>query len=84
MDVCKASMKGTATGLPRKTALHGLWYVTVSKEGARYQGTSFKPWVHYSPHMGWLGGLWDAKKLSHAQKAILLLSLRLYSASEHH
>ena len=44
-----------------------MWYVTVCKEGTRNHATNFEPWVNYSPHMAWLGGLWDAKKLSHAR-----------------
>ena len=67
VDVCKPSMQGTASGLPRKAALHGLWYVTVCKEGTRNHATNFEPWVKYSPNMAWLGGLWDAKKLSHGR-----------------
>ena len=65
VDVCKGPGSAANFGTPRKPALHGLWYVTVLKEGKVESATNYKPWQHYSPCMAWLGSLWDEKKLSH-------------------
>ena len=74
VDVCKGPGSSANIGQPRRAALHGLWYVTVMKEGKVYCATNFHPWQNYTPSAQWLQSLYDSKKLSH--RAFLDLSAK--------
>ena len=60
----------------RTAALHGYWYVTVSKAGTLHADSSWKPWKDYQPLVCWLTGLWDAGKLSHKEYEALSCDFR--------
>ena len=65
VDICKGPASAANAWAPRRAALHGLWYVTVIKDGTVHSDTNFKPWLHYSPSAQWLTSLYDAKKMTH-------------------
>ena len=65
VDVCKGPGSAATAGMPRRAALHGLWYVTVMKDGTLHSASNFRPWQHYTPCTYWLCSLYDTKKLTH-------------------
>ena len=77
IDVCASRGNINVQHAPRSEALHGLWYVTVLKEGTVKAATNYQAWVDYKPAVAWLQNLWEKHKLSH--KAYLELSMRFRS-----
>ena len=65
VDVCVTRGPPVGNGAPRAAALHGLWYVTVAKEGTLHAETNYTSWQDYKPAVAWLAGLWGKHKLSH-------------------
>ena len=66
VDKC---MAGANARSPRRAALHGLWYVCISKAGTLAKATSsnWTPWVEYVPSGAWLVRLWENHKLDNEQ-----------------
>ena len=62
VDKCVAA---TNTRQPRRSALHGLWYVYIKTDGTVWQASNWTPWVDYVPSGAWLVRLWEHHKLSH-------------------
>ena len=60
VDVCVARM---ATTSPHTAALHGLWYVSVFKEGTVMSETNYKPGERYKPKATWLQALFEDRKM---------------------
>ena len=48
----------------RVAALHGLWYVSVVKEGTLEADSNLRVFHDYEPRASWLRGLWNRHKLS--------------------
>ena len=48
-------------------ALHGLWYVAVSKLGTIAAATNYHPWQDYTPAADWLRSWWNGDTVNHAQ-----------------
>ena len=61
----KCVMTNSATF--RNAAMHGLWYVSVHKDGGVYEESNFSPWRDYHPKKEWLVSLCAQKKLTHDQ-----------------
>jgi hypothetical protein len=57
-------------------ALHGLWYVYVTKLGTQQVAANIFPWQHYTPKKEWLVKLWEDRKLDHASFERLSTSFR--------
>ena len=60
VDKC---VTGANNRAPRKSALHGLWYVYVMKNGTKASDSNLVPWRDYRPLPQWLVGLWSDHKL---------------------
>jgi len=60
----------------RQAALHGLWYVTVSKRGTVAAAANREPWRDYTPAAPWLVSLWNAHKVTHDQFEMLSAQFR--------
>ena len=60
---------------PRAASLHGLWYVTVMKQGTVGAETNYQPFSDYLPLASWMESLWSKAKLDHTE--FLALSARL-------
>ena len=50
IDKCNA---GSNTRLPRRSALHGLWYVLFKKAGTISEASNWKPWKDFVPSGCW-------------------------------
>ena len=65
IDKC---VQASNTRLPRRAALHGLWYVYVRKDGTLDSDSNWTPWTtDYVPSSSWLVSLWEQHKLSHTK-----------------
>ena len=78
VDKC---MAGTNNRSPRKSALHGLWYVSVMKKGTFASDSNLAPWRDYKPLVPWLVGLWADHKLTDDQFAAFSLEFRVGHSS---
>ena len=68
--------QGANERVPRRAALHGLWYVAVEKLGTVSSYASFVAWQDYVPSWKWLTSLYDAHKLSYKQYLSLSAAFR--------
>jgi len=62
IDVCTQRW---ATTKPSAAALHGLWYVSVDKDGTQFTATNYQAGKWYKPHAKWMESLFQDGKLSH-------------------
>ena len=62
VDVCTASGRAF-----QMAACHGLWYVTVMKDGTLFSDTNYQPLHNYPLKEKWLTDLYAEHKLTHAQ-----------------
>ena len=72
VDRCVTKTNDTS---PRLASLHGLWYVTVMKQGTVAAETNYQPFSGYLPLAAWMERLWSKAKLDHTE--FLALSARL-------
>jgi len=63
IDVCVTRANAVS---PKSAACHGLWYVSVMKEGTIHSDTDYQAGVWYKPQPMWLQYLYQDKKLSYA------------------
>ena len=61
---------------PRACAFHGLWYVTVKKDGTIDSASNFVPWRDYRPLVPWLIGLWNDAKLGDVEFLAMSVQFR--------
>ena len=64
VDKCS---QGSNERVPRRGALHGLWYVSVEKLGTEFSYATWVAWRDYVPSRQWLVSLNDAHKLTQQQ-----------------
>ena len=65
VDQCVAG--ASVARSPRRSALHGMYYVSVVKLGTVASDTNFVPWRDYTPSRQWLVSLYDSQKLTDKQ-----------------
>ena len=62
VDVCQRRVANTT---PHLAACHGVWYVSIFKEGTVQADTNFAAGVWYKPKPAWLESLFREKKLNY-------------------